>query len=73
MISKSIRWAQKAYRDNPTKENLDLILWSQERLAAQHEIDQYIQRGLFETIKTEKQQRQHGKKLNLVSKENNSA
>jgi hypothetical protein len=73
MTSKSIRRAQKAYKNNPTNDNLNLILRSQERLAAQYEIDQYIQRGLFETIKTEKQRRQRGKRLNLVGKENNGA
>jgi Skp family chaperone for outer membrane proteins len=73
MTSKSIRRAQKAYKANPTKDNLSLILRSQERLAAQHEIDQHIQRGLFETIKTEKQRRQRGKRLNLVGEENTGA
>jgi hypothetical protein len=73
MTSKSIRRVQKAYRANPTKETISLILWSQERLAAQHEIDQHIQKGLFETIKTEKQRRQRGKRLNLIGEENNGA
>jgi hypothetical protein len=39
MTSKSIRRVQKAYRANPTKETISLILRSQERLAAQHEIN----------------------------------
>ena len=73
MTSKSIRRVQKAYRANPTKETISLILRSQERLAAQHEIDQHIQKGLFETIKTEKQRRQRGKRLNLIGEENNGA
>ena len=72
MMSKSIHWVQKAYRANPTKETISLILRSQEQLAVQHEIDQHIQRSLFETIKTE-QQRQCRKRLNLISKENNGA
>jgi hypothetical protein len=73
MTSKSIRRAQKAYKDNPTKDNLNLIFRSQERLAAQHEVDQHIQKGLFETIKTEKQRRQRGKRLNLVGEESSGA
>jgi hypothetical protein len=36
---KSIRLAQKAYKDNLIKDNLNLIFWSQERLAAQYEVD----------------------------------
>ena len=73
MTSKSIRRIQKLYRADPCKENIDLIFRSQQRLAAQHEIDQHIQRGLFETVKTEKQRRQRGKRLNLVGKEDTGA
>ena len=73
MTSKSIRRAQKAYKANPTKTDLDLILRSQERLAAQHEIDQHLQKDLFETLKTEKKRRQRGKRLNLVGEEDNDA
>ena len=69
MTSKSIRRAQKAYRKNPTKENLDLILRSQERLAAQHEIDRHIQSGLLDTLANEKKRRKRGKRLNLVGEE----
>ena len=72
MTSKSIRRIQKLYRADPCKENIDLIFRSQQRLAAQHEIDQHIQRGLFETVKAEKQRRQRRKRLNLVSKEDTS-
>ena len=42
MTSKSIRRAQRAYRSNPTKTNLEVILKSQEKLAAQHEVDRYF-------------------------------
>jgi hypothetical protein len=73
MTSKSIRRAQKAYKLNPTKENLQLILRSQERLAAQHEVDRHIQSGLLETIKKEKKKRKRGKKLNLVGEEDTGA
>jgi hypothetical protein len=73
LTAKSIRWIQKAYKANPSTENIDLIFRSQQRLAAQHEIDQHIQRGLFETIKTEKERRQRGKRLNLVGKEDTGA
>ena len=56
MTSKSIRKAQKAFRQNPMKENLDLILRSQERLAAQHEIDKHIQADLLDTLAKEKRE-----------------
>ncbi|OXV07738.1 hypothetical protein Egran_04498 [Elaphomyces granulatus] len=48
MTSKSIRRAQKTYKSNPTPENLDVIFRSQERLAAQHEVDKHMQSGLLE-------------------------
>jgi hypothetical protein len=73
MTSKSIRRAQKAYKANPTKQNLDLILRSQERLAAQHEVDKHIQSGLFKSLKNEKKRRQRGKRLNLVGEEDSGA
>jgi len=50
-----------------------LLFRSQQRLAAQHEIDQHIQRGLFETIQDEKKRRRRGKRLNLVGEETGSA
>ena len=73
LTSKSIRRAQKAYKDNPIPQNLAVILRSQERLAAQHEIDQHIQRGLIETLKKEKKRRKRGKRLNLVGEEDTGA
>ena len=73
MTSKLIRRAQKAYKANPTKANLDVILWSQERLATQHEIDKYLQSGLLETLSNKRKRRKRRKKLNLVSEENSSA
>ena len=73
MTSKSIRHAQKAYKANPTKENLDVILRSQERLVAQHEIDKHIQIGLLDALKMEKKRRKRGKKLNLCGEEDNGA
>ena len=73
MTSKSIRWAQKVYKANPTKANLDVILWLQEQLAVQHKINKHIQAGLVETLSNEKKRRKRGKKLNLVGKENSRA
>ena len=73
MTSKSIRQAQREYKANPTKETLDAIFRSQERLAAQYEIDKYMKQGLLETLKDEKKKRKRGKRLNLVGGEDNGA
>jgi hypothetical protein len=73
MTSKSIRQAQKRYKANPTKANLNVILKSQERLAVQHEVNKHLQSGLLETLKTEKKRRQHGKKLNLLGETDTGA
>ncbi|KAF8847074.1 hypothetical protein BDZ45DRAFT_782437, partial [Acephala macrosclerotiorum] len=73
MTSKSIRRAQRAYKANPTKANLDMILKSQEKLAAQHEVDRYFYQGLEEALKDEKKRRQRGKRLNLVGEEEGEA
>ena len=73
MTSKSIRRIQKAYKSNPSPALFDLILRSQERLAAQHEIDKHITQGLLETLKEEKKRRKRGKRLNLVGEEDSGA
>jgi hypothetical protein len=73
MTSKSIRRAQKTYKSNPTPENLDVIFRSQERLAAQHEVDKHVQSGLQATLKNEKKRRQRGKRLNLLGEEDSGA
>jgi hypothetical protein len=72
MTSKSIRRAQKAYKTNPIQANLSVILKSQERLAAQYEVDKYLNIGLIETLKTEKARRKRGKKLNLVGEDDHN-
>jgi hypothetical protein len=73
MTSKSIRRAQKAYKANPTQQNLNCIFRSQEQFVAQHEIDKHLQSGLIETFKTEKKRRKCGKRLNLISEEDSGA
>jgi len=66
VISKSIRKIQRDYQLNPSPYKLILLFRSQQRLTAQHEINQHIQRGLFETIQNEKKRRKHRKRLNLI-------
>ena len=51
------------------------MLWkifiANERLAADHSIDQHIIKGLCEALKNEKKRRKRGKRLNLLGEENN--
>ena len=58
LTSKSIRHIQRQYHLDPSPSKLDLLFRSQQKLAAQHEIDQHIQGGLLETLKDEKKRRQ---------------
>ena len=69
MTSKSIQGAQKAYKANLTKLNLNVTLRSQERLAVQHKVDKHLLAGLLETLRNEKKRQQSEKRLNLVGGE----
>jgi len=69
LSSKSIRQFQISYRDDPTNEKLQLLFKANERLAAQHAVDEHTKRGLIETVKEEKKKRQRGKKLNVLGEE----
>jgi DDE superfamily endonuclease len=73
LTSKSIRQFQISYRNNPTNEKLHLLFKANERLTAQHAVDEHTKRGLIETVKEEKKKRQRGKKLNLLGEEDYSA
>ena len=46
-----------------------MLFKANERLAAQHAIDEHTKRGLIETVKEEKKKRQRGKKLNVLGNE----
>jgi hypothetical protein len=65
----AVRRVYKAYRKDPKLETLNLILRSNETLAAQQSINQHIIKGLEYTIDWEKKKRQRGKRLNLLSEE----
>jgi hypothetical protein len=69
LTSKSIRQFQISYRNDPTDKKLHLLFKANERLAAQHAVDEHTKRGLIETVKEEKKKRQRGKKLNLFGEE----
>lgn len=73
MTSRSVRQLQRAYKQNPTYDKLQLIFRSQQALAAQHSIDEHVKQGLFATLKEEEKRRKRRKRLNLVGEENNRA
>jgi hypothetical protein len=73
LSSKSIRQFQISYQANPTNEKLQLLFKANERLAAQHAVDEHTKRGLIETVKEEKKKRQRGKKLNVLGEEDYGA
>ena len=71
MTGRAVRRIQKAYKEKPN----DLLLWkifiANERLAADHSIDQHIIKGLCEALKNKKKRRKRGKRLNLLGEEDN--
>ena len=69
MTSCAVRCIQRAYEKSPVKSTLALIFHANERLAAQHSIDEHIRKGLVEALRHEKKKRQRGKRLNLLGEE----
>ena len=69
MTSRAIRHIYRAYKFKPAKSWLSKILRVNERLAAEHSIDQHVIRGLMEALKHEKKRRRRGKRLNLLGQE----
>ena len=66
MTSRSVRRMHKEYLKAPTQPRFMKILRANERLAADHSIDQHIIRGLNSALRNEKKRRQRGKRLNLL-------
>ena len=64
-----IRRIYRAYKFKFVEFLLSKILRVNERLAAEHSIDQYLIRGLTEALKHEKKRRRRGKRLNLLGQE----
>ena len=58
-----------AYKQDPSQDKVKLLFKANERLAAQHAIDQYTKKGLLEALEIEKKKRTRGKRLNLIGKE----
>lgn len=67
---KSMRQLKLVYIQDPGQDKVDLLFKANERLAAQHAIDELTKKGLLEAIDVEKKKRKRGKRLNLVGEEN---
>jgi hypothetical protein len=72
MTSRAIRRIHRQYQRNHSESKLKLILRGHEKLAVQHSIDEHIINGLQEAFKIEKKKRARGKRLNLISIEDDS-
>ena len=69
MTSHAVRRIQQQYRIAPNSPLLAKVFLANERLTAQHSIDQHTLKGLMDTLKAEKKKRQRGKRLNLLGEE----
>src|SRR5450432_2684678 len=69
--SRTIRCVHNTYIANPIKSTLSLILKANIHLAAQQVINNHIIYSLRNTIQLEKKKRKRGKRLNLLSEEDN--
>lgn len=69
LTSRAVRRAQRAYKEDPTEEKLEVIFRANEKLAAQHEVDEHVKRGLLNVLNEEKKRRRKGKRLNLLGEE----
>jgi hypothetical protein len=71
--SREVRQIQKAYENAPSTTLLSKIFRANEQLAAHHEIDQFMVKGLCNALKDEKKRRKRGKRLNILGKEDPGA
>src|SRR5450432_3633020 len=69
--SRTICCIYNVYITNPIKSNLSLILKANIYLVVQQDINNHIIYSLRNTIQLEKKKRKRGKRLNLLSEEDN--
>ena len=50
LTSCAVHWAHHVYKNNPLEEQLEQIMQANERLAAQHLIDEHINKGLSQAL-----------------------
>jgi DDE superfamily endonuclease len=67
--SREVWQIQEAYKNAPSTTLLSKIFRAHERLAAHHDIDQHVVKGLCKALKDEKKRRKRGKRLNILGKE----
>ena len=69
MFCRAVRKMEKSYKTSPTARKLSQIFHSLHRLAAQHSIDDHINRGLRCTISDQKKRKSKRRNLNLCGEE----
>ena len=69
LTCRAVRRIHRVYIFEPQTLLMSKILHANERLAAEHAIDQHVISGLLEAFKYEKKRRQKGKRLNLLGQE----
>ena len=69
MTSHAVRRIQHQFRIAPNSPLLAKVFRANERLTAQHDIDQHQLQGLKDAFEAEKKKRQRGKRLNLLGEE----
>ena len=69
MTCRAVRRTQRQFHNAPNSPLLDKIFRANERLAAQHSVDQHVIKGLITALQDEKKRRKRGKRLNLVGEE----
>jgi hypothetical protein len=69
MTCRAIRRTQRQFHDAPNSPLLAKIFRANERLAAQHSVDQHVVKGLITALQDEKKRRKRGKRLNLIGEE----
>ncbi len=73
ITSKELRQFERQCRRSPSKKNIDTLFKATYKLAAQHEIDEHIKKGLISALTDETKRRTRGKKLNLLGEEGGKA
>jgi hypothetical protein len=66
MTCRAVRRIQRAYNQAPASPILEKVFRANDRLAAQHSVDQHVIHGLRQALAIEKRRQKKGKQLNLL-------
>ena len=69
ITSRAVRRMGRVYKYKPKDTFISKFLRANERLAAEHSINQHVVKGLIEALRQEKKRRNKGKRLNLLGEE----